>query len=90
MTKYRKKSVMIEAVRFEELNGHAIEKWSGGGADLMEHPQGNFYIQIVTMEGVMRADIGDWIIKGVKNELYSCKPDIFEKTYEPVESPPSE
>jgi len=33
----------------------------------------------------MRGDIGDWIIRGVKGELYPCKPDIFEATYEPVE-----
>jgi hypothetical protein len=38
--------------------------------------------QIATLEGVMRAEIGDWIIRGVAGELYPCKPDIFEKTYE--------
>jgi len=40
---------------------------------------------IHTLKGSMRADIGDWIIRGIKGELYSCKPDIFEATYEPVE-----
>ena len=35
----------------------------------------------------MKANIGDWIIKGVKNEFYPCKPDIFEQTYEPVDNP---
>ena len=35
----------------------------------------------------MRATPGDWIIKGVKGEVYACKPDIFEQTYEPVEDP---
>lgn len=40
--------------------------------------------QIKTLEGVMTADKGDWIIKGVKGEFYPCKPDIFEATYEPV------
>jgi len=39
---------------------------------------------IVTLEGEMRADLGDWIIKGVKGEFYPCKPDIFEATYEEV------
>jgi hypothetical protein len=42
------------------------------------------WINIKTLEGTMRADIGDWIIKGVKGELYPCKPDIFEATYEPA------
>jgi hypothetical protein len=40
---------------------------------------------IVTLEGVMRADIGDYIITGVKGERYPCKPDIFAATYDPVE-----
>ena len=40
---------------------------------------------IETLEGVHRADSGDWIITGVKGEQYPCKPDIFDKTYEKVE-----
>lgn len=40
---------------------------------------------IATEEGVMRVSWGDWIIRGVKGELYACKPDIFEMTYEPAE-----
>lgn len=39
---------------------------------------------IATLEGVMRANPGDWIIRGVNGELYPCKPDIFAKTYEGV------
>ena len=42
---------------------------------------------ITTLEGVMKANAGDWIITGVKGEKYPCKPDIFEATYEPVEAP---
>lgn len=38
-------------------------------------------VYIETLEGVMKADKGDWIIKGVKGELYPCKPDVFEMTY---------
>lgn len=41
-------------------------------------------MDIVTLEGVMHADVGDWIITGVKGEMYPCKPDVFEKTYEPA------
>lgn len=40
---------------------------------------------IHTLEGDMKADVGDYIITGVKGEQYPCKPDVFEKTYEPVE-----
>lgn len=52
-------------------------------------PQGRAVIEIETLEGVMRADVGDWIINGVKGEFYPCKPDIFAATYdvEPASSP---
>ena len=39
---------------------------------------------IATLEGVMRASIGDWIIRGVAGEFYPCRGDIFEATYEGV------
>lgn len=39
-------------------------------------------LKIYTLEGKMNADIGDWIIKGIKGEFYPCKPDIFQLTYE--------
>lgn len=45
---------------------------------------GTPFVEIPTMEGVMRAGLGDWIITGVKGERYPCKPDIFAATYEPV------
>ena len=44
----------------------------------------NPYVPIETLEGTMRASVGDYIIKGVNGEFYPCKPDIFEKTYEKV------
>ena len=42
------------------------------------------YCEINTLEGTMTGDYGDYIIQGVDGEIYPCKPDIFEKTYEPV------
>ena len=42
-------------------------------------------LNIVTLEGTVRANVGDWIILGVKNEMYPCKPDVFTAMYEPVE-----
>ncbi len=47
-----------------------------------EQPNGS--CSIGTLEGTHRADPDDWIIQGIKGELYPCKPDIFEATYEPV------
>lgn len=41
-------------------------------------------VEIETLEGVMKANKGDWIIKGVKGELYPCKPDVFDLTYTKV------
>lgn len=43
---------------------------------------------LYTLEGVMRAEPGDWIITGVKGESYPCKPDVFALTYEPAEETP--
>ena len=43
-------------------------------------------VDINTLEGVMNANYGDYIIKGVNGEIYPCKPDIFEKTYGPVDT----
>jgi len=43
------------------------------------------HIAIKTLEGTINATPGDWIIRGVKGELYPCKPDIFDATYEPAE-----
>lgn len=47
-------------------------------------PEGKTVLIIKTLEGDMEASLGDWIIKGVNGEFYPCKPDIFEKTYEPA------
>lgn len=52
---------------------------------VIEAYQTNVEMEIETLEGVMKADKGDWIIKGIKGELYPCKPDVFAMTYEKVE-----
>ena len=51
---------------------------------VIEAYQTDVEMEIETLEGIMKADKGDWIIKGVKGELYPCKPDVFEMTYEKV------
>lgn len=75
--KYRKKPVVIEAEQF--INSADIHEFCG---DKVREPVGKDYLEIETLEGVMRANKGDFIIKGVNGEFYPCKPDIFEKTYE--------
>lgn len=51
---------------------------------IIEAYQTGKVMYIETLEGVMKADVGDYIITGVRGEKYPCKPDIFEQTYEPV------
>jgi hypothetical protein len=79
--KYRKKPVVIEAIQYTGSNANEVLKWASL-AYLIEKAGG---IEIETLEGVMRASPGDWVIRGVRGELYPCKPDIFEATYERVE-----
>jgi hypothetical protein len=82
MTKYRKKPVVIEAMRFTG-EPHAILEWTGMHDALGSYVFWNDGKLIIrTLEGDMTADAGDWIIRGVKGELYPCKPDIFAATYE--------
>lgn len=80
--KFRKKPVVIEAKQFDGRNGMKLFAWMNG-AELEEDFLGE-YIEIKTLEGTMRADKGDWIIKGIAGEFYPCKPAIFEATYEAV------
>ena len=86
---FRKKPVVVEAVRFNTEEYHAqleLADWCGGRLRGIRLPPRERVIQIDTMEGEMEASFGDWIIKGVKGEFYPCKPDIFTITYDPVNS----
>lgn len=97
--KYRKKPVVVEAIR---LNSYAAEdirnvlKFMGQtvNSDYITQEKFSEYcimcsqgggLPINTLEGDIKASIGDYIIRGVNGEYYPCKPDIFKKTYEPVE-----
>jgi hypothetical protein len=79
MKKYRKKPVVIEAELF--INSADIHEFC---KDKVREPVGKDYLEIETLEGVMRANKGDYIIKGVSGEFYPCKPDIFKATYEEI------
>jgi len=82
MKKYRKKPIVIDAVRFDPSgsNRNAIARLPNVAAE----PDGT--LSIHTLEGVMTAYPGDWIIRGIKGEVYPCKADIFEATYETADS----
>lgn len=83
--KYRKKPVVIEAIQFVDNADCIMEIHEFlGGDTLRVNYEDNPYIKIETLEGTMKASVGDYIIKGVNGEFYPCKPDIFEKTYEEV------
>ncbi len=85
MRMFRKKPVVIEAVQITQPLDEATMSWlwerSKDRSILVEGST----LSIETLEGTMRADVGDWIICGVKGEIYPCKPDIFAETYEEVE-----
>ena len=80
MTKeYIKKPVVIEAIQYTKENYVECINFCG------ERFYGNLDDDIIeTLEGQHKASLGDYIIKGVKGEIYPCKPDIFEMTYEEV------
>ena len=93
MAKFRKKPVVIEAHQWNHgrdshrdapgwlIRAHTRDQDEPGAFFVPLGSQEGF---IVTLEGRMTVSPDDWIIKGVKGELYPCKPDIFEATYEAV------
>jgi hypothetical protein len=94
--KFRKKPVVIEAVRFtyDERGMIAIKDFCGsalGNVSKHRHPGALAEAEIGTLEDGVHLTVkhiateGDWIIKGVQGEFYACKPDIFEQTYESAE-----
>ena len=97
--KYRKKPVVIEAITFDELVKHGRANcgphlhngmpWSFNyqGQPITHHTDTCYVIP--TLEGTMHFNRGDMLITGIKGEIYPCKPDIFEATYEKVEDIPS-
>ena len=97
---FRKKPVQIQAMRFEpwtdllgdtildfERKARKVAEWCGGRFFYGPSTTWTFWIEIPTLEGVMKASPGDWIIKGVQGEFYPCRNDIFEATYEEVKTP---
>jgi len=87
--KFKKRPVVIEAEQFLP-NDESIDKVmslaSQGSrqVSVTRLPDGKCTMHIQTLEGVMEASVGDWIIRGIQGEVYPCKPDIFNGTYERV------
>lgn len=90
MPQFRKKPVVIEAMQYTLEARDEIVAWCGAQGTAVGE-EGEVYelrnLRIETLEGVMLASPGDWIIKGIKGEFYPCKPDIFAATYEPASTP---
>lgn len=94
MPKYRKLPVEIDAIHFDGSDKaalavmHFIDAGRGGHRVefRVDEDPSRSYIGIPTLEGTMRANAGDWIIRGIKGELYPCRDDIFRQTYEPIDT----
>ncbi|WP_421572413.1 hypothetical protein M1L65_07215 [Slackia exigua] len=81
MPKYRKKPVVIDAFKYDP--GKPCPDWFEDST-MAAKSDSNGLAHICTLVGIMVVNPGDYIIKGVEGELYSCKPDFFERTYEEV------
>lgn len=89
--KFRKKPIVVEAVQLRWDNWGEMCDFANVGRLENSQPEGSMdddgvtmQLMIPTLEGLMVAVEGDWIVKGIQGELYSVKPDIFEATYGPV------
>jgi hypothetical protein len=92
MENYRKKPVVIQAVQLSKTNWREIEALAPDKIHFLGNRTGPdkqdldcVGLNILTLEGALFCEIGDWVIRGLRGEYYSCKPDIFEKSYEHVE-----
>lgn len=84
--RYIKKPIVIEAVQFDGWNWREVYQFMSDEPLMFTQDfRKDEFIVIKTLEGDMKANIGDYIIKGVEGEFYPCKPDIFHKTYEILE-----
>ena len=90
MPRFAKKPVVIEARRLHPAgeDPSLVAQWCGGRVRVevkpSDHDDVATFLDIPTLEGVMTASPGDYIIRGIQGEFYPCKPDIFEATYEAV------
>lgn len=83
MAKYVKKPIPITAIQWTGDNMAEIAEFTNGRCSFAKVGSG-FSITIPTLEGEMGANAGDYIVRGVEGEFYTCRQDIFEKTYEKI------
>lgn len=86
MPQFRKKPVVIEAFRYWL---DSPPKWFRNQVTASQIVAHETHCEIHTLEGIMRGEVGDYIIQGIKGEIYPCKPNIFELTYESISSTPT-
>lgn len=84
--KYRKRPVVIEAVEWDGRSGTISPLAPFENATKSPEVKADGTLDITTLEGVMTAEIGDYVIKGVQGEIYPCKEHTFASTYEPVKA----
>ena len=89
--RFTKRPVTIEAIQWDgtaqtldDLTAWSRQHTLPGGIIPIPNADQDNRLIIHTLEGTMRGDVGDWVIKGVSNEFYACKPGIFAETYEPA------
>lgn len=85
MGKYRKKPIVIEALQWNGTNFNEIHDFTRDNSSFLLNDAKELVLVVHTLEGDMTASEGDFIICGVNDEFYACKPDVFEKTYEKVD-----
>lgn len=93
---YRKKPVVVKAIKFTETNVSEIKEFAGDSVSIAIYDEAwklgeafpGVEAIIHTLEGDMKASVGDYIVRGVEGEFYPCKGGIFEKTYEAVDEDP--
>ena len=95
MSKYRKLPVVIDAFRlgYDPIPDWLMDKVTNKECILKTNKEEYFpfefddelFAEVQTLEGTMRANNGDYVVRGVLGEVYPCKPDIFKQTYEAIE-----
>ncbi len=85
--KFRKKPVVIDAFQWTGANPFELGDWHASVGRVERFLiNGDKTLSIPTLEGIVTAQPGDYIIRGIQGEFYPCKPDIFKATYEEVVS----
>ena len=82
--RYRKKPVAIDSVQIDTNSKEFVDLIENEPNIKIIADEGGRFVEIHTLEGTMRGYNGDYLIRGVQGEYYSCKRSIFEQTYEPV------